>query len=251
MTRRLRLSLFAVSAVVLGALLLWALAGLRSFGDFQGQYGRVLNGVTQQERHVSNVVAAVVFDYRGLDTLGEEFILFAAVMGVALLLREVREEAERRIDRERSEVIRAVGLALVGPVVILGLSIVAHGYLTPGGGFQGGVAVSAGLLLVYAAGRYRAFRRVSPQALLDFAEGIGAGAFAVAGLAGLVAGGAYLENVLRLGTTGTLSSGGTIPLLNAAVGLEVAAALALLFHEFLEELMVPWRASAEDPRSRR
>jgi multicomponent Na+:H+ antiporter subunit B len=238
-TRRARLTLFAVSGAALAFLILWAFAGLPAFGEFQGEYGRILNSAAQKERHVSNVVAAIVFDYRGFDTLAEEFILFAAVMGVALLLREVREEGERRIDRTHSDVVRAVGLALVGPVVVLGLYIVAHGYLTPGGGFQGGVATAAGLVLVYAAGRYRAFRRASPQALVDFAEGVGAGTYVCVGLASLFAGGAYLENVVSLGTTGTLHSGGTIAILNAAAGLEVAAAVVLLCHEFLEELMVP------------
>src|SRR5439155_16679988 len=90
MSRRLRLGLFGVSGSVLAALFVWALTGLPKFGDFQGEYGRILNTVAGSERHVTNVVSAVVFDYRGFDTLGEEFLLFTAVMAVALLLREAR-----------------------------------------------------------------------------------------------------------------------------------------------------------------
>ena len=97
MTRRVRLGLFAVSGSVLAALFVWALRGLPNFGDFQGEYGRILNSAAGSERHVTNVVSAVVFDYRGFDTLGEEFILFAAVMAVALLLREARSGEERRV----------------------------------------------------------------------------------------------------------------------------------------------------------
>jgi multicomponent Na+:H+ antiporter subunit B len=239
LSRSARLSLFAASGAVLAAVLVWGLTGLPAFGDFQGEYGRILNSLAQQERHVTNVVASVVFDYRGFDTLGEEFILFAAVIGVALLLREAREEGERRIDRTRSDVVRAVGLVLVGPTVVLGLYVIAHGYLTPGGGFQGGVATAAGLVLLYAAGRYRAYRAASPRAPLDFAEGTGAGAYAAVGVAALFAGAPFLKNVVDLGTSGTLASAGTIPILNAAAGLEVTAAVVLLFHEFLEELMTP------------
>ena len=58
-------------------------------------------------------------------------------------------------------------------------------------------------------------------------------------MAALLAGGLYLQNVVQLGTKGFLNSGGTIPILNTAVGLEVAAATVLLFHEFLEEVMYP------------
>ncbi len=236
MSRRARLILFGGSVTILVALLVWGLTGLPAFGEFQGQYGRILNSTTQSSRHVGNVVAAVVFDYRGFDTLGEELILFASVMGVALLLREVRDEGERPRDEVRSDVVRAVGLAVIGPVVVLGLFVVAHGYLTPGGGFQGGVVVASGLVLLYAAGEYRAYRAASPSSLVDLAEGAGAGAYVAVGIAALLAGGLFLENVVALGTTGTLASGGTIPILNAAAGLEVAAALVLLFQEFLEEL---------------
>ena len=239
MTRATRLGLFAVSGAVLAGLLLWALTGLPSFGDFNGEYGQILNGVAGTERHVTNVVSSIVFDYRGFDTLGEEFILFTAVMGVALLLREARDDRERPRDEVRSDAVRAVGLVLVGPTIVLGLYIVAHGYLTPGGGFQGGVALAGGLVLLYAAGRYRSYREASPQGMVDFAEGTGAGAYVAVGIAALIAGSAYLENVVDLGTKGTLAAAGTIPILNAAAGLEVVAALVLLFHEFLEEVMYP------------
>jgi len=239
MSRRARLGVVGVSSCVLAGLFVWALTGLPRFGEFQGQYGRILNGVAGSERHVTNVVAAIVFDYRGFDTLGEEFILFAAVMAVALLLREARSGEERRVDEVRSDVVRAVGLFAVGPTVVLGLYVVAHGYLTPGGGFQGGVATAGGLVLLYAAGRYRAYRAASPKALVGVAEGTGVGAYAAVGIASLIAGAAFLANDLALGVKGTLASGGTIPILNASSALAVTAACVLIFHEFLEELMTP------------
>ena len=239
MTRRTRLVAFAVSGAVCAGLFVWALTGLPAFGDFQGEYGWILNDNAGAERHVTNVVSAIVFDYRGFDTLGEEFILFAAVLGVALLLREARGEREPPRDEVRSDAVRAVGLGLVGPTVLVGLFLVAHGYLTPGGGFQGGGALAAGLVLLYAGGRYRAYRVASPTSLVDAAEGIGAGAFVAVGIAALLTGGLFLENVLDLGTKGTLAAAGTIAVLNVAAGLAVAAAMVLLFHEFIEEVMSP------------
>jgi multicomponent Na+:H+ antiporter subunit B len=68
---------------------------------------------------------------------------------------------------------------------------------------------------------------------------VGVGAYVAVGIAGLVASAAYLENVVRLGTKGTLASGGTIAILNASSALAVTAATVLLFHEFLEEVMTP------------
>jgi multisubunit Na+/H+ antiporter MnhB subunit len=48
----------------------------------------------QENTGSNNVVASVVFDYRGLDTLGEATILFTAVTGVLLLLRTVKRKED-------------------------------------------------------------------------------------------------------------------------------------------------------------
>jgi multicomponent Na+:H+ antiporter subunit B len=93
--------------------------------------------------------------------------------------------------------------------------------------------------LIYAAGRYRAYRAASPQWLLDAAEGVGVAAIVAVGIAALLTGGLFLENVVDLGTKGTLASSGTIAILNLATGLAVTAAVVLLCHEFIEELMYP------------
>jgi multicomponent Na+:H+ antiporter subunit B len=91
MSGRARLVVFAVAAVGFAPLLLWGVLELPPFGHYQGPYGDVLNRVAVPERHVTDVVAAVNFDYRGIDTIGEEFILFAAVAGVVALLRTERD----------------------------------------------------------------------------------------------------------------------------------------------------------------
>lgn len=244
MSLRTRRAVFLVAVAGFTALFAWGVTGLPAFGDYRGPYGTVLNRVAVGERHATNVVAAVTWDYRGFDTLGEEMILFASVMGVALLLREARDDTVGRPrDSIRNETLRAVGVAAVGPVVVLGLWIVAHGYITPGGGFQGGVVLAAAAMLLYLCGGYRAFRRASPYALVDLAEGTSVGAFVGIGLGTLAAGGAFLENLVPLGTANTLHSSGTIALENDLVGVAVAAAFTILFIEFLEEI--------EDVRGRR
>ncbi|HSC50180.1 MAG TPA: hydrogen gas-evolving membrane-bound hydrogenase subunit E [Gaiellaceae bacterium] len=237
MSRTVRLGLFAASAAGLAALLLWGVAGLPDFGHYAGPYGYVLNAVAPDERHVTNVVTAVVFDYRGFDTLGEEFILFSAAMGVALLLRDVREEQEPPEHAIRSDAVRLVGIAFVPVLVALGLYVVAHGFITPGGGFQGGVVLASAFVVIWLAGEYRAFRRVTPTPAVDLVKGSGAGGYVVVGLAALLLGNAFLHNFGPLGTAGTLASGGSALLLNLASALEVAAAFVLIFTEFGEELL--------------
>ncbi|MBN1856399.1 MAG: hypothetical protein JW846_05530 [Dehalococcoidia bacterium] len=47
----------------------------------------------QEQTGANNAVSAVVFDYRGYDTLGEATILFTAVTAVAMLFRKRKDEA--------------------------------------------------------------------------------------------------------------------------------------------------------------
>jgi multicomponent Na+:H+ antiporter subunit B len=216
----------------LAALLLWAAIGLPSFGHYRGPYGFVVAKTVPAERHMSNVVNGTVFDVRGVDTMGEELILFAAVIGVALLLRQ--PERRPRSDPER-DAVRHGGALLVGAAVLVGIWLVAFGFVTPGGGFQGGVAIAAGALLLYVAAGHRGWTRFGDERLLDPADALGAGGYAVIGLAALVAGMPFLANMLGGGVTGTLESGGTAAFVNWAAGIEVAAANLVLFTEFLRE----------------
>jgi multicomponent Na+:H+ antiporter subunit B len=235
MSRRVRLAVFGVAAAGFAALLIWGTLGIPDFGHYQGRYGHILNRVAVNERQTTNTVTAIVFDYRGFDTMGEEFILFAAVTGVALLLRERREQVPELRDEVRNEAVKAVGICLVPAVLTLGLWVVAHGAITPGGGFQGGVILSSSLLLLWLAGSLRAYTRLTPTPYVDLTEGTGVGGFVVAGLVALLIGEPFLHNLLPYGLAGKLSSGGSLPILNWATGLAVTAAFLLLFNEFLEE----------------
>jgi len=240
MTRRARLWLFAPAVTALGALLVWAVAGLPDFGSTEHRYGYLLNHVALPERHMTNAVTALVFDYRGFDTMGEEFILFAAVAGVVLLLRQHEREGGRgKSDSTRSDAFRVTGVLGVGLGVLVGLWLVAFGFVTPGGGFQGGVAVASGVVLLYLAADYRAWSRVGRLEVLEPFEGVGAGAYVVLGIAALIGGMPFLTNLLGPGDAGTVWSGGSAALANWAAGTEVAAANLLLFREFLEEYIVP------------
>src|SRR5205085_9648603 len=111
---------------------------------------------------------------------------------------------------------------------------------TPGGGFQGGVVVAGAVLLLYLVGSHRDYAVFRNEHLLDPVEGIGAGGYVVVGLAALLSGGAFLANLFGRGVSGTLASGGSIPVLNWASAIAVTLAMLLLFSEFLETYDVPF-----------
>lgn len=246
MTRRLRLRLFLLSAAGLAVVLGFALAGLPGFDAGLGRYASFIAHHAVSQRQGTNSVVDVAFDYRALDTLAEELMIFVAAVGAAVLLTVTRDEEEesRAADLEAlrapstSELLRTFGAALVPVSIVLGIYIVTHGQLSPGGGFQGGVILSSALVLVFVAGRSVVFRRRRPVAPLEVAEAIGAAGFALIGLGGLLFASVFFENFLPFGTKGSLLSGGVIPLSNIAVGIEVAGAFALVFAEFVDQMVL-------------
>lgn len=237
MTRRARL--WVLAAGLLGTAALFAAACLRMppFGGTWHPYGDRAVAAAIAQR-TANTVSSVNFDQRALDTLGEESILFAAVLGTVVLLR--RTPDERRVAPQPASVppaLRRYAITVLPLALLIGLYVVAHGQLSPGGGFQGGVVVATALHLLYIGVDHRALERVRPVGLYELADGVGEGAYVVLGAAGLLAGSAYLANTLPHGTFNTLASGGTVPLLNAAVGMEVASAVVVLLAHFLAQAL--------------
>jgi multicomponent Na+:H+ antiporter subunit B len=244
MNNSARILMTGVGGLGIALLLFRGLVSLPGFGKYPGPYGDVINSIAPFERQITNVVTAVNFDYRALDTLGEEFILFGAVSGIVLLLRSKRGESPdsppqppigHRPAEPGSDAVSWLSLILIAVTNLFGIYMVLHGTLTPGGGFQGGAILGTASMLVYIAGGYRAYRISTPKELTEVVEAIAAGSYSLIGIGAMLAGHAFLANVLPLGTRDSLLSGGSIPVINFAVGLEVAAGFALLFAEFLEE----------------
>ncbi|MGW2374220.1 MnhB domain-containing protein [Kitasatospora sp. NPDC001683] len=235
MSRTTRLGLFLTAATILAAALITAATELPGFGGSRHPYGEraVAAGLA---RRTANIVTSVNFDQRAFDTLGEESILFGSVLGAGMLLRLARDERKRRAAAEPVlPTTRLFGTTLLPVTLLVGGYLVAHGQLSPGGGFQGGVAVATALHLAYVAADYLVLKRVRPLAVLDVADAIAAGSYAALGLIGLAQGAGYLANTLPLGTFNQLSSSGLVAVINAAVGVEVASGVVVLLAHFLDQ----------------
>ena len=94
--------MFLVAGAGLFALLLWSFAGLPDFGHYEGPYGDILNDVFDPRAPDDRGGERDQLRLPGFDTLGEEFILFAAVVGVASLLRGLRGERHRALTTRRA-----------------------------------------------------------------------------------------------------------------------------------------------------
>jgi multicomponent Na+:H+ antiporter subunit B len=246
MSRRGRLGLFAVAAAGFGTVLIVGLGGLPAFGSYHGVYGLLINHIELHLRHATDFVTALNFDIRAFDTLGEEFILFTSVAGVALLMRRLRQDAEE--DRARGEedhsfsgastLLRVTSLVLIPLLITLGCYVVIHGALTPGGGFQGGVVLAAGPMAILVGGRYLTLKRVAPDWAVEALESLGAAGYTLMGLAGLVLTSVFFQNFLPLGHPAKLLSAGMMPINSVAVGVEVTGAFLLTWTEFLDQALL-------------
>ncbi|HWG01991.1 MAG TPA: MnhB domain-containing protein [Trebonia sp.] len=236
MSRGVRLLVFLVGGGCVAAMFAVAFFRMPAFGGTAHLYRDLAVRATLAHK-TANAVGSVNFDQRGIDTLGEETILLASVIGAAVLLRPSEEEAELR-PRRPGRVMpstKLLGYALLPVTLLVGLDVVLHGQVTPGGGFQGGVVIATGLHLLYVAGSYPALDRMRPLEAFDIGEVAGATAFGGVGLAGIVAAGSFLANVIGRGTFGQLVSAGTVPVLNGAVGLEVGCGMVVLLAHFLQQ----------------
>jgi hypothetical protein len=108
--------------------------------EHRGPYGDVISRLAVYERHATDAVNAINYDYRGFDTLGEEFILFTAVLGVMMLLRRQEDAAMRRVkvsdEGKMSTTVRALGGPALLVTILFGLYIGLHGQLSPGAAFR-------------------------------------------------------------------------------------------------------------------
>jgi len=242
MTERARNTLFFIAGPILLFLYAYAALNLPPWGSYRGPYGDAIARVVVYERHATDIVNAINYDYRGFDTLGEEFILFTAVFGVSMLLRKEEGSLTKLAPKLSDEsglsgAVRAVNLPALLVTTVFGLYIGLHGQLTPGGGFQAGVILATGIVLVYICENTGAFCRITSHSIVEVTEALGAGAYAIIGIAPLFVGLPFLCNFIPLGTTGDVFSSGTIALISACVGVEVTASFVLVVYIYLQEII--------------
>ncbi len=141
---------------------------------------------------------------------------------------------------EMSKIVRTIGSIAFPFSMIYGLYVIAHGHLTPGGGFQGGAIVaSACAMILVAFGSKWTITKIKEKRLSVF-ESLGAIGFIALALLGLIFGVAFFNNFLAgtkflfgvIPPTGSglanIDTGGLLPLMNFAVGLKVIAGLFVI-----------------------
>ncbi|MET1160388.1 MAG: MnhB domain-containing protein [Thermoprotei archaeon] len=93
-------------------------------------------------------VTAIVWDYRGLDTVFETAVFYLAIIGSIALGRGLLKYSKPAGELGLSLIPKTVTRITTVMIIAVAVSIALHGHLTPGGGFQGGATAAVAPLLI-------------------------------------------------------------------------------------------------------
>jgi multicomponent Na+:H+ antiporter subunit B len=139
------------------------------------------------------------------------------------------------LDKPRSGmgmIVQTVTRWLKGLILLFGIYLVLYGHITPGGGFGGGVIIACAFILIMLALGGQSGLGVFSKGAASRLDSVGLLIFLVIGWLGTSwASGYFFVNFVDTPDEAwfTLFSGGTMPVMNIALGLKVASALFLVF----------------------
>lgn len=137
---------------------------------------------------------------------------------------------------KESEIVDMVSRKLVPYILLFGFYLISFGHLSPGGGFQGGVVLASGFILLALSRGIGPAHKLFPAEKISLMETTTFFLFLFIGVAGILAGKFFLENFLPLGEAGQVPSAGFVFFLNIIIGLKVGAGISLIcFHLFREK----------------
>ncbi|MCS7179982.1 MAG: hypothetical protein N2589_01385 [bacterium] len=130
------------------------------------------------------------------------------------------------MNKGMSEIVKTISKIVTPFVIIFGISVIFYGHLTPGGGFPGGVIISACfVLLLLAYGKEKVLLKLSLYKS-DILHNLGAIMFLSVALIGFL-GGVFFLNIFDKGKLFSLWSGGNLLFSNISIGLKVGTSLFL------------------------
>ncbi len=118
---------------------------------------------------------------------------------------------------------------LVPFTIVYGVYVLCLGEFSPGGGFQGGVLMTAVVILMYLGHGYERTTKAVSFGLLHEAEGFASTMYVALAMLGVAVGAQFCQNVLyTVGNQGDLYSSGTIFWMNVTVGIKVITGIGSL-----------------------
>ncbi|MBU4193464.1 MAG: hypothetical protein L6427_05105 [Actinomycetia bacterium] len=200
----MRKAIVVLALVGIGVMLIYAVGEMPPMGD-SGNPDKVHIAPRylehgEEEAGASNVITAVILNYRGYDTMGEVAVIFCALCAVvAILNREKTGLSRTSMDVsgvKASVVVRTTIRFLVPVIIFFAVYIILHGESTPGGGFQGGAIIGASIILFTLAFGLPESTRKLPLRFRIPLESFAVIAFLAAGFTGIVFGVHFLTYLM-------------------------------------------------------
>lgn len=190
----------ALICAAVGGVLMYAAMGLPELGDASSpanaHVGRAYLEGAARDIGVPNMVTAVLASYRGLDTLGETAVIFAAGIGVALMLgfgpRSSLAPPLANLG-DHHVTLRVAAKLLIPLIAIFALYVQFHGDLGAGGGFQAGVIMATAIILhALVFGLRETMAAIPPRVARSIAS-LGVLIYAGVGVVCMINGGGFLD----------------------------------------------------------
>jgi multicomponent Na+:H+ antiporter subunit B len=141
----------------------------------------------------------------------------------------------------KTDILEVLSRKLAPFMFLFGLYLLSYGHLSPGGGFQGGVVIASGVILLALSREVDLVESLFPVRVLSATEGIAFILLLAAGTVGLALGLGFLGNFLGLDAALVLGDGRAasgapfIFILNVLIGVKVAGGTSIIcIHLFKE-----------------
>ena len=135
----------------------------------------------------------------------------------------------------KTDILDVIARKLAPFILLFGCYLITYGHLSPGGGFQGGVVLASGIILLLLSKGVASVQELFPTRAIDLVEVLGFLAFLTVGLAGFFFRGDFLDNIFPVGAVEEVPHAGFIFLLNLIIGFKVGAGMTLLCYYLLKD----------------
>ncbi len=189
---------------------------------------------------VPNVVTAVLASFRGYDTFGEVLVILTAGIGVLFLLSAGRNDLlpnpHKLTDYSKHlrghQIPQVIGKLLAPFILLFAFYVQFHGDFGPGGGFQAGALLAAGVILYgLIEGERPSLLLIPPNVLYALGLG-GVLLYGGVGVAAMLLGGNFLDYSV-LATDPVKGQHLGIWLIELGVGMTVTGVMLCIYHAFV------------------
>lgn len=129
---------------------------------------------------------------------------------------------------KKTDILDLISRKLSPFMFLFGFYLLTYGHISPGGGFQGGVVIASGVILLAVSRGVESAELLFSSFRLSLAEAVAFGLLLAAGIAGMAAGVGFLGDPLATQPAAAVPRASMLLLFNFLIGIKVAAGVSLI-----------------------